>query len=65
LVIVPLIRKEWDNVKTIGILSLDLPADGPTLWKNEFTGQVFREAGMPMTAEIFTGFPVTLLSGKG
>jgi (1->4)-alpha-D-glucan 1-alpha-D-glucosylmutase len=65
LVIVPLIRKEWDNVKNIGILSLDLPGDAPVRWKNEFTGQVFREAGMPMTAEIFTGFPVTLLSGKG
>ncbi len=63
LVIVPLIRKEWDNVKSIGILSLDLPAQAPTRWKNEFTGQVFREEAMPMSVEIFAGFPVTLLSG--
>jgi (1->4)-alpha-D-glucan 1-alpha-D-glucosylmutase len=63
LVIVPLVRKEWDNVKSIGILSLDLPAQAPTRWKNEFTGQVFREETMPMSAEIFAGFPVTLLSG--
>jgi (1->4)-alpha-D-glucan 1-alpha-D-glucosylmutase len=65
LVIVPLIRKEWNNVKSIGILSLDLPAQAPTQWKNEFTGQGFRETTMPMTAEIFAGFPVTLLSGTG
>jgi (1->4)-alpha-D-glucan 1-alpha-D-glucosylmutase len=65
LVIVPLIRREWDNVRSIGILNLDLPADAPTQWKNEFTGQVFREDAMPMSAEIFAGFPVTLLSGKG
>jgi (1->4)-alpha-D-glucan 1-alpha-D-glucosylmutase len=80
LVIVPLIRKEWDNVKSIGILTLDLPPQAPTRWKNEFTGHVSQEKTkpmetmsmetipmetMPMSAETFAGFPVVLLSGKG
>ncbi len=56
----PLIRMEGDNVRSTGILSLDLPPQVPTRWKNEFTGQVFREDKMPMSAEIFAGFPVTL-----
>lgn len=63
LVIVPLIRKEWDNVKSIGILSLDLPPQAPTRWRNEFTGHVFQEETLPMSAETFAGFPVMLLSG--
>jgi (1->4)-alpha-D-glucan 1-alpha-D-glucosylmutase len=63
LVVVPLIRKEWDNVRQMDILSLDLPPDAPARWKNEFTGQTFGQEGEAVSTELFAGFPVTLLSG--
>jgi len=65
LVVVPLIRKEYEKVVDMDTLTLSLPPNAPVRWKHEFTGQMLYGNDLTTSKEVFAGFPVTLLSATG